>query len=79
MYNTKKERDKKEKKKKKNKTKKLGHSLHMSQQLQLLSNILLMSNLRRVLLNTLKPDEFLMSLLSFGHNTGPKWRTECFP
>ena len=51
----------------------------MSQQLQLLSNILLMSNLRMVLLNTLKLDEFLMSLLRFDHNTGSKWRTECFP
>ena len=57
---------------------KLGHSQHMSQQLQLLSDILLMSNLRMVLLNTLKLDEFLMSLLSFDHNTGPKWQTECF-
>ena len=42
----------------------------MSQQLQLLSNILLMSNLRMVLLNTLELDEFLMSSLSFDHNTG---------
>ena len=34
----------------------------MSQQLQLLSNILLMSNLRMVLLNTLKLDELMAAM-----------------
>ena len=55
------------------------YSLHISQQLQLLSSILSTSNLRIAFLKLTKPAKCLILAFSFNHSFGPKYRKECLP
>ena len=55
------------------------HSLHISQQFELLSSKLSISNLRTAFLKLIRLGKFLIPSFSFVHSLGPKYRKECLP
>ena len=55
------------------------HSLHISQQFELLSNKLSISNLQTAFLKLIRLGKFLIPSFSFVHSFGPKYHKECLP